>query len=459
MTTRERIIDLESRLAVEDLTVRKFGKQFQVYPWLKGRLFHKIITGKETNQARNVRLYFTQLGSLFYGLKNIFGRYDIWAFSNSLERRLIDGKYTDKLFDYIGNNSGKRMLLIETRIVHFYPLKNVASRHVVSRSLLMLFEELYAKLFLRKVHVNNPSLLNEILASVDGGVDHALLIRKYIAQYRVMSLVLKLFPNPRLVLLSVGYTHFGYIRAFKEKGIKVAEVQHGIISSNHHGYCYEKALDAIQFPDIVLTNGEREFDVFNEMNAFPTKNIRSVGSFIIEHYARSQSLKNSDMPRILFTLQDGTMGLKLLKFVLQLRDLAEGRFRILVQPRRTAKASYCVDLPECELLEFSQSDFYSTIKTCAVHSTVYSTTAIESLSLGVPNILINIEGQAEEQLSSVLGTNPFTKMVNTPEEFCEAFNMLIGAPSLDVMQSNTSCYTPGYKENISSFLKEMLDEH
>ncbi|MEY4604213.1 MAG: hypothetical protein RIT43_1505, partial [Bacteroidota bacterium] len=212
MTTRERIIDLESRLAVEDLTVRKFGKQFQVYPWLKGRLFHKIITGKETNQARNVRLYFTQLGSLFYGLKNIFGRYDIWAFSNSLERRLIDGKYTDKLFDYIGNNSGKRMLLIETRIVHFYPLKNVASRHVVSRSLLLLFEELYAKLFLRKVHVNNPSLLNEILASVDGGVDHALLIRKYIAQYRVMSLVLKLFPNPRLVLLSVGYTHFGYIR-------------------------------------------------------------------------------------------------------------------------------------------------------------------------------------------------------------------------------------------------------
>jgi hypothetical protein len=459
MTTRERIIDLETRLAVEDLTVRKFGKDFQVYPWLKGRLFHKIITGKETNQARNLQLYLTQLGSLFYGLRNVFGTYDIWAFSNTLERRLIDGKYTDKLFDYIGNHSGKRMLLIETRLVYYYPLKKLASKHVVSRSLLLLFEEVYAKLFLRKLDITNPSLMKEILSNVDGGVDHKLLIRKYLAQYKIMSMLLKIVPNPKLVMLSVGYTHFGYIRALKEKGIQVVEVQHGIISSNHHGYCYEKPLNAIQFPDTILTNGVRELEVFNELNAFPTKNVRPVGSFIIDHYALSDSAKSEAKPTILFTLQDGKMGLKLLEFILRLRPFAEDKFDILVQPRRTKKVSYCIDLPACETLEFSEQDFYSTIRHCAVHCTVYSTTAIESLSLGVPNILINIEGQSEEQLSSILGTNPYTKIVSTPEEFCETLELVLSVSREDVIQSNSSCYKPGYKENIVLFLKEVFDEN
>ena len=36
-----------------------------------------------------------------------------------------------------------------------------------------------------------------------------------------MRLLLHILPNPKVVLLSVSYTNFGYVRAFKEKGIKV----------------------------------------------------------------------------------------------------------------------------------------------------------------------------------------------------------------------------------------------
>ena len=67
MTTREKVDKLESELDVASLKVVAFGKSFQIYPWIKGRLFHKIITGNETLVTKNIQLYFNQFLSLFYG--------------------------------------------------------------------------------------------------------------------------------------------------------------------------------------------------------------------------------------------------------------------------------------------------------------------------------------------------------------------------------------------------------
>jgi hypothetical protein len=457
MNTRERVEELERELQVEELTVSAFGGTFQVYPWLKGRIFHKMITGHETLQKRDLSLYLKQLGSLFYGLHNLFRRYDIWAFSSSMERRLVDGKYHDKLFDHIGNSCGKRILLIETRIFRFYPYRKIASRHAVSRSVFLLFEELYGRLFLRKVKVNDPVLLDKINLKVEGGVDHRLLIRKYLSQYRIMKLVLRLLPNPKLVFVSVGYTHFGYIRAFREKGIPVVEMQHGIISSNHHAYCYAKAFDALQFPNVILTNGEREKEVFGHDNAFPVERVIPVGSFIVDHYARrSFEHVREGIPRILFTLQDGQMGLKLLRFILDLKPQTRDKYELLVLPRRTTKEEYIQLLPEVEQLTFSGSDFYTTVIRCDLHCTVYSTTAVESLSLGVPNILVNIDGQSKEQLSMILGANPYTKTIANTNEFAQAAGELIGIPREVVAESNGYCIYPRYDENIRNVIKELI---
>ncbi|MFN5844866.1 MAG: hypothetical protein ACK46O_04050, partial [Flavobacteriia bacterium] len=159
MTTREKVDQLENRLNVTELKVKTFGQQFQVYPWLKGRLFYKMITGNETLQKRDLKLYWKQITSIFYGILNVFRRYDIWAFSTSLERRPIKGKQFDKLFDYVGNESGYKTLVIETRIFHYHPYRSIASRYAISRSFFLLFEEIYGRLFLRNTRVNDEALL------------------------------------------------------------------------------------------------------------------------------------------------------------------------------------------------------------------------------------------------------------------------------------------------------------
>ena len=142
---------METSIDVRKIKVKRFGKTFEIYPWLKGRLFHKMITGHETFQKKDLSLYLKQLLSLFYGCWNIFGRYDIWVFTTSMERRLVDGKYVDKLFDYIGNELGYKTLVFELRVFQYIPYRKIASRKAISRSVLMLMETLYAKLFLRKI--------------------------------------------------------------------------------------------------------------------------------------------------------------------------------------------------------------------------------------------------------------------------------------------------------------------
>jgi hypothetical protein len=454
MTTREKVDQLESELKVEDLKVNAFGKSFQLYPWLKGRLFHKMITGHETMQKRDLKLYLKQLGSVFYGLHNLFRKYDVWAFSSSVERRKVNEKYYDKLFDFIGNETGKKMLLIETRIFVYHRYRDIASKYAISRSFFMLFEELYGRLFVRNPNINDQDLLRNINSKVEGGVDHRTIIRKYLAQYRLMKFWLRILPNPKVVFVSVGYTCFGYIKAFKEKGIKVVEVQHGVITGNHHAYYYKKEFDQDQFPDFLLTNGKKELSVFDDSNKFPVKKVIPVGSFIIDHYSEKLSSRpERNKPMVLFALQDGVMGDKLIEFILELKNKGGEHLQILVQPRRNQKEFYLNRYPDLIDVDFSTEDFYTSVVKADLHCTVYSTTAIESLSLGVPNILVNIDNQSIEQLGTVLGSNPYTKVVENTEDFLNRFKSLIDSDPELIKKSNEENIMVNYKENITSFIK------
>lgn len=457
MTTHDKVYDIETGINVKRIKVRKFGKEFEVYPWLKGRVFHKMITGHETFQKRTVGLYLKQIMSLFYGCWNLFGKYDLWVFTTSMERRLVDGKFVDKLFDYIGNELGYKTLIFELRVYKYFPYRKIASKKAISRSVIMLFETVYSRFFLRNIEIEGKEDLQELLNTVEGGVEYPWLIRKYLAQYRVMKALLKFLPNPKLVLLSVSYTNFGYIRAFKEAGIKVVEMQHGVITKNHHAYNYAVQFDPVQFPDILWTSGELQCHVFDDDNRFPITEVVPVGSYIVDHYKHSHSHKKvNDKRKVLFAMQEGEVGLKLVDFILQLSEQFNKELEIIIQPRRMEPQEYIQKWPELVNVKFSTSNFYLAVGHVDIHSTIYSTTAIEALSLGVPNIMVNIENQSVEQLGNVIGNNPYTQIVETPEEFMEALRKFNDVNSAEVARSNAYNIQPDFKKNIKNAIKQIL---
>lgn len=277
------------QLHVETITTKWFRQEFQIYPWIKSRIFHKVIMGDEVLQRKDASVFRTQFRSLFYGFFSFFRKYDAWAFTNSSERILLNGKQFDKLMDPITNACKMRMLVVELQLFKQFKRKEVASKYVVSRAWIVFFEELYTRIFLRKVKISGEATIREVEEILQDKVDVKQIVRKYLAQYRVMKGVLWLLPRPKVIFLTVSYANFGYIRAWKEAGIRVVEMQHGLIGNGHYGYIYHKPFNTNQFPDSVLVFGARDQELIQNHSVFQSK-ILPVGRYLLDYFKKRQSL-------------------------------------------------------------------------------------------------------------------------------------------------------------------------
>ena len=229
-------------------------KSLSLWLELRNRIFTAISLGQESTLKINSQTYKAILFTVFYGFFSWFKRYDAWIFSSKINRLNIEGKYHDRLYEYIGTKFNKTLFIEATTDSH-YNKKEVASKYIVSKSALILLEK-FVSLFIRTKHID----LSEIEKikkdfKIDFNPNYA--IKKMISQYRIMRFVLR-FKKPKVVFLSPAYTAYGYVKAFKEKGIKVIEVQHGVILKEHFGYNISEKFDSNYFVDYLLTFGERE---------------------------------------------------------------------------------------------------------------------------------------------------------------------------------------------------------
>lgn len=447
---------IESKYDVKNVITQKFNTSFEVYPWIKAKLFHKIILGKESLASKSTRSLIGQFKSLFYGTWNLFIRkYDVWAFTTSVERIKIKGKYTDKLFDSISNISKCKVLVIEFQYFKKYPLVKVASKYVCSKALFLLFEEAYSRIFLRKTKIQNNEVIKDIESELKCTINTDAIIKKNLSQYRMMKFWLKVLPNPKYVFLTVSYNHYGYIRAFKEAGITVVEFQHGVISENHQAYNYIAKLKAIQFPDIIAVFGENEKKYLQTHSNMPIQFATVIGRSVIDHYfAENHANKNIEI--ISVALQEGPIGNKTIDFLLEFNRLSAKKFNFKLVPRRTTEESYKNNFEFPDNFRFTKENIYHTISNSDINITAYSTVAIETLSLGKRSYLINIENKAKEVFLSSLGNNPFVHFVDEPKELVELLLSHPQNPSKhDIRSSNDINITSNYKNNCLNLFKAL----
>jgi hypothetical protein len=455
LTTNKKIDRIE-KLSLESLVVRKFGQTFQIYPILKSRWFHRSIMGKELLKEKNLNELIFQIKSIFYGFFNFFRRYDNWVFSHSADRELINGRQVDKLFDYLANKPEKKTLLFELRLFKIYKRKDVASKYVVSKSPIILLEEIVLRLLKKRYNTENEYILKEIEKEMGVKIDYDSLIRKHLAQYIIMKWVLKFAPNPSIVFMSVSYSHFGYIRAFKEKNIRVIEMQHGLIGESHEAYYYTKEFDSIQFPDEIVVLGESDKINLQEHSLFPVKKINVVGSYIIDYFFNKVDKPLNIKKTISVALQDEELSFQLLDFVLACNEKTNSLVNWVIQTRRTPKETYIEHYKSFpDNITFSNESIYWTILKSDIHLTIYSTTAIESLSLGREVILMNLENKASNYLGKLLEGNQFTTFLNSVEDFISYINSYKSEDPIIIAKSNNQNIKFGYRKNMDSYLNEL----
>lgn len=439
------------------LIVNKYGRDFQFYPWIKARIFNVLILGEETLQKKTSKVFFQQLRSLFYGFSSLFGRYDAWTFTNSAERVLIDDKYIDKGMDALFFQRKEKSLVVELLLHKFHKRKQVYSKHVVSKASFIFLEELYLRFFLRRISFTGESILDEIESVTKAKVDVHSILQKYLAQYRVMKYALKILPKPKVVFLTVSYANFGYIKAWKEAGIRVVELQHGLIGETNPGYMYTKRFDSNQFPDELLVFGEKDKELI-EKSRFPINKCVPIGRFIIDYYAGKAKPNKAPIQSILVSLQDTEWSVALLEFILECDKAMQNKIEWIIQPRRTSEEHYREIYQFPNNFQFSSVSIYEKMIEVDAHLTIFSTTAIESLSIGKPTFLYNYKNASEEFLGEILAQNNNVYFCSAVQDFITKIQTLPLRSVDEISQSNNEVISVNYKENIKKYLDSIFNE-
>lgn len=455
MKNSELISYIESNYDVNSI---KF-KNLSVWLELRNRVYPSINLGLESTLQITKDTYLIMLKSFFYGFFNWFKVYNAWVLSSQVNRILIDDLYYDKIFDYPASKINKT-LFIELSTDKHYSRSKMASKYIVSRSVFIVAEKTLA-IFIN-VKKTNLKVYNQIIKDFNLKLSPKYGLKKMASQYLFMKFLL-FFKKPKIVFVSPSYTCYGYIKAFKEKGIKVVEIQHGVIIKEHFGYNLKAKFDEEYFADNLLTFGHNEMKVFGEgNNAIEPKKVHAIGNYyldyIIENYKPStliNELKINFNKSIVVSLQEIDVTLRIIpEIIIAAKKQTDCLF--ILKPRRNPKSYYLknYNLPE-NVIVIDDIDIYQLIMDTDCHMTVFSTCALEAPALGKMNILFNIENKSKEILGDSLTSNKTTIYVNNAKELI-SFLAEFTLPNVeDVMQEHNNVICNGYKERVDKFINDL----
>lgn len=460
------IKEIETKYNVSSISVN----DIQVWPFLRvsyyfqyGRSYIFEVLNNNSNRTKIIFSRLKRIRNVFYGFWNLFKKYDYIVFSDTLERRLVSGKYIDKIAEYLLYELGeKRVLLIENPVngLHFNRSK-ISTKNIISLDIFCIFCNKY---FLRKkLCIKNEVILKEINKKYGLNINYHRIIAQFIF-YKYMFIIFYKIYNPKAIFINCYYSliHQAAICAAKKKGIKTIELQHGIINNKHSAYNIFTYLDKSFFPDYLLAFGDYVKNVFNEGNYFIKKeNVLPVGSMYLDYinYKYKPSKGNVKIfinfrkkyKKIVTVSSQWTIESKLIKFIKKSASLSKDILYIFV-PRDINKNYSNVNFPE-NIIILKHLDVYQITKETNFHSTVYSTCASEAPAIGVPNILININNQAKMYYSNLLTNRDVTRFVDTEKEFVNTILTWHTKTKREIMSLHNGFYKENHKKNLRHALQ------
>jgi hypothetical protein len=215
------------------------------------------------------------------------------------------------------------------------------------------------------------------------------------------------------------------------------------------------------FPDFLLTFGENEASFFAEQSHFVEQNrIFPIGHFYIESIYQSVNYQpqNESKIRITVSLQDDEIGEKVVPFMIEVAKRMPA-FEIWFSPRRKAEKYYRENfqLPS-NILFNAKWNVYESIAYGDIHTTVYSTCAIEAPSLGTPNVIANIDNRGKAYFGSFLSEREFTWYADSVEEYVDRVNKVAlfkAQHQSKIRESNNQNIKANYFKNVQLFIQQL----
>jgi hypothetical protein len=275
-------------------------------------------------------------------------------------------------------------------------------------------------------------------------------IRKFYGSYYAYWLFLKIY-KPKMIFVNCHYDRFGLMKAANTLGIQIIEVQHGVINDEHYAYRSVLALDQDYYPDMLLSFGENEVALNRKIipEVFP------IGNFYLEYieknFSRSVELTHRLKPykfTIGISLQDADWERDLLLGFLTQVAAQDSNIAYVLIPRK--RKDIRKNLPS-NIWMYTQLDCYNIIMHCNAHCTLYSTCALEAPTLGIPNILIDLNGVASRYYGKLLSAN-HTKYAKDSHGFFEALDKIKKLDTISVKQFNQNLFAQDNARKLEKLL-------
>ncbi len=428
----------------------------KIWPILRWRYAYALDFKSRASPRR--KSTFELIHDVFYGFGNWFGGADVLFFSDSEQstRRLINGEYYDRLVDpIIDLLNSKRCLLIEIPSPKHRPLDVTHTKRITSYTVLEVSTRILT-MFEKPVKLENGEILKEIQKKYGLKIDDEKEISLFLTRKNIYKFLYQKL-RPKYVFFVEYYRDVARVKAAKELSIPTIEIQHGSIGTEHPAYNSSLTIDGDYYPDQLLAYGESEKKHPNETFFYKPDQIHPIGNFIIDHINRSYKTDEKlehEIRRytktVAITLQK-TLTEKTMQFIIESAKL-DPQILYLVVPR--GQFTHEEHLPE-NLRIVTDPSFYELMKYVDIHVTVFSSCALEAPSLGVRNILINIDGNAKLYYGKVLSDESLTRYVETPRELVHEIKKMAPMEKHSIMEANSTFIKPGYLENLKAYLKEL----
>jgi len=437
------ITEIEEKYPVYDL---EFKDGTKIWNPLRIYLYFYILEA----ELRNKDIFYKKIfNMLLEGIKPIHipkKHYTICAFSSGRNRRLRENHYYDIMMDPINEAIDKPMLICE------WPGPNgkhrIYDKPLFSKDMtkiqLSIYQKAFWKLLFQRIAPNiNPTqsskelfynILTHYATKTSSDVNQLITdVEKYIAILPTMKQFFNTFLQqitPSIVLLVGGHSGFNMalIQACKEQQIPTVELQHGLITRYHAAYIKQKKTSNYDYrPDYLFTYGDYFTNLIQQNHAFPAKNVITVGY----PYLNKMKKKPPIIPQpihnhikayeknILITSQ-WNIAEEVLLFVKRVSSLLQksnNQIGIIFKPHPSDWREYNSIINQDNIcIARKYDDVYELFKVSDVHSTVYSTSALEALSFSMPNLFIDVGKRSVSDIFDIVD-NKSSFIVNDTNEY------------------------------------------
>lgn len=435
-----------------------FSKLDDIWPIFRIRIIEKKYANNNTFGRGSSKNYIKNtLLSLFKGSENLWKikRYKTWIFASSSDLFLSENKLIDNVKSSYIDEISDSLLIIR-------PHTNIDNKKIWTKRYLYESFLLTVVMMLTKYYkfIKKSIPFENELKEKANNINYKIYYYRFWAEYKIFSKIIK-WCKIEQVFLNDSYANFGYIYACKKQKVKVIEVQHGLISKTHKGYMYDTNQNSDLFPDNIFVFGKFFKDILLNYSTLYEKNqIKIVGSNSLDFYSRKKIEKDEQIEKlkqkynkiVLFSGQF-TVDEKSLLLIENIQNQTDRVCFLFLTRKKEEISTYKKDHKNIVFYKGNQK-FYDLIKQVDFHATVYSTTFLEALYFGIPNILFDFDNYPMNTYESIINKNyPFILSSNNPRKIIDFINKKQTYSKQKVKECVDSYFNGSFLENLKKAIE------